>query len=229
MAIVHVSTGSGTSSSTPGVTISITPSGSNRLLLVAIAIEGTATVNSVVFNTSEALAKIATLNSHSNLVQLDVWYLLNPTATTANVVTAYAANEYTVVGASLYSGIGSVGTHHTTVSTTAQAASTDTNSSTTGAAALYSAAGIDSNRAASLAAGGDEQLRLALNISTRSTVGVADEIAALSASETANFTWTSNSGWVHFTLPLFEPAAAGHTHTKVFQQFLKSKQQGLVH
>jgi hypothetical protein len=62
----------------------------NRLLLVSVAVESTASnkVSGVVWNTSEALTKIGeAVNANYNYVSL--WYLVAPTATTASITASF--------------------------------------------------------------------------------------------------------------------------------------------
>jgi hypothetical protein len=106
-AVTHDASGVGDiNASTTGTLAFTVGNNANKILLVGVVIEDTApvtTVSSVVFNTTESFTKIdaQTFNTSGNNVEL--WYLLNPTATTANIVVTTAATTAGHFGAiSLY-------------------------------------------------------------------------------------------------------------------------------
>lgn len=78
------------SSQTQSVIVS---SGSNRLLVVCTGFQSSIdrAVTSVVFNTSESFTHVrADTRTDVWLYRGEIWYLVNPTVTTANVVVTYA-------------------------------------------------------------------------------------------------------------------------------------------
>lgn len=89
-------------------TISHTPSsGSNSILLALIAIchdkddpvpGASMGVSSITFNTTEVFTKLRADPGSSGGTEPDseIWYLVNPTATTANVVLTYVQTQFTV-------------------------------------------------------------------------------------------------------------------------------------
>lgn len=101
--------GNGAASSSGGTSasVSITPSGSNRYLLVAINSYGVSSnPSSVVFNTSESLTLLNGGQFFDSGGRFSVWRLINPTATTANVVVTFGGTvvEYSIAVA-VYSGV----------------------------------------------------------------------------------------------------------------------------
>jgi hypothetical protein len=69
------------------------PTGTDRLLLVIIHMEGTRVVNSVTFN-GVALTRILQADSANNARgQIQIWYLVAPPEIAANVVVTYSANQ----------------------------------------------------------------------------------------------------------------------------------------
>jgi len=74
-----------------------TPAGTNRVLVVAVAVDGT-TVSSVTFNTTTLLSPLDAQSTATPHVEL--WYAVNPPAsTTANIVVGLGANKDAVIGA----------------------------------------------------------------------------------------------------------------------------------
>ncbi len=87
-----------------GFTVS---SGSDRLLLVGVS-SYDAIPNTVIFNTSENLTRIASCDATSVMGEhTSVWYLVAPTVTTANIVASYTGNEEGVMGALALTGVDS--------------------------------------------------------------------------------------------------------------------------
>lgn len=63
--------------------------GSNRISIVGVGLEDSATcptVTGITFNTTENFTQIDTHLFASDANRIDLWYLLNPTVTTANIV-----------------------------------------------------------------------------------------------------------------------------------------------
>lgn len=85
-AISFGSTGTGGASGGV-VTISMTPSGSNTIMLGTHHGQGNTGVTSMVFNTSENLAAAV---ENTNAPYSGIWYVVAPTATTANLVITFA-------------------------------------------------------------------------------------------------------------------------------------------
>lgn len=97
MAISLNSTSSGSDTSTQTLTYSHTVNaGSNKILIVGVTIEVDTgnplrTISTVVFNTNESLTKIDA-QEYDSRDETSLWYLLNPTATTANIVVTASAD-----------------------------------------------------------------------------------------------------------------------------------------
>lgn len=96
MAITSARSNAGSSVSSVTVT-NVAPSGSNRVLYVAVATRPyTTTVSSVAFNTSESLSFVDARNVTSgDTFRLEVWRLIAPTATTASVVATLSTGSTT--------------------------------------------------------------------------------------------------------------------------------------
>ena len=92
-------------------TFSHTPAGADRILLVHVAYKGSTNpiVSGITFNTTETLTRLTNLIQGSVMVG-EVWYLLNPTATTANVVVSTNNTGKTAIGAMTYTGVLSINT-----------------------------------------------------------------------------------------------------------------------
>lgn len=109
MAITHVGTDTeATADNAASISRSYTvPAGSNRLLIAHYTGEdGTAddaVLSTVVWNTTESLTKADAAGTNS---RSEVWYLLNPTATTSNVVfTPASTTSGLAVAVSSYAGV----------------------------------------------------------------------------------------------------------------------------
>ncbi len=89
--------GAGTNQSSFSYTV---PSGPNRLLVVMVATEDTTdadrVVSSVTWNTSENLTEAKAQQNDTENVGANIWYLINPTTTTANVVVNFAGSVTSV-------------------------------------------------------------------------------------------------------------------------------------
>ena len=122
---------------TVGITVA---NNSNRVLIALISLgnsTGISQVDSVTFNTSEAFTRAVTIIDDGTDAACDIWYLINPTATTADVVVDYdggnspdaAVNVVSLYGADQTDPIGARGAA-TGSSTTPQASITkeDSNS-----------------------------------------------------------------------------------------------------
>jgi len=91
-------------------TFSHTPAGADRILLVYIAYKDSSDVEStVVFNTTESLTRLSQ-GSYGATQFGSLWYLLNPTATTANVVVTLTTAERAAIGAVSYTGVEAIET-----------------------------------------------------------------------------------------------------------------------
>lgn len=113
MAITQNGTpGSGNSGGAGAYTCTISsltvPSGSNQILLVGIGFgykgSGNVTPDSVVFNTSESCTKLGDYNL-GLYSGVSLWYLKNPTATTADVVAGWSDSFRTAMVAAVFSGV----------------------------------------------------------------------------------------------------------------------------
>ena len=74
---------------TVGITVA---NNTNRILVALIGLgnsTGASQISSVVFNGSESFTAIGTISDNGEDEACDIWYLVNPTATTANVVVTY--------------------------------------------------------------------------------------------------------------------------------------------
>jgi hypothetical protein len=120
MAVAYESAAADGSAFSETATVSITPSGSDRILIASVGwgTDSTGkTVSSVVFNGSENFTRIGGIDSSTGTdIAVDLWYLLNPTATTANVVATISAapSAGTVLGVMAFSGAGGVSGLQTT-------------------------------------------------------------------------------------------------------------------
>lgn len=80
----------------PTLTASLAVSGTNRVLIASVfqhkVSADVIAPTSVIFNGDEALSSIASITNGTTDQILTMYYLTNPTATTANVVATYAAN-----------------------------------------------------------------------------------------------------------------------------------------
>lgn len=86
-------------------TMSVSPSGSNKALVVLVAWQSFgAAPSSVVFNTSENLTIIAEEEATSSRA-LGAYILLNPTSTTANVVVTWAGTGFGTAVAQAFTGV----------------------------------------------------------------------------------------------------------------------------
>ena len=104
------------------VTWSHTVSGSNRLLVVGIGLRNYTTITSVTYG-GIALTKAAAVGSGTNnYARSELWYLVNPTVGTANIVVTNSATEWMATGAITFTGVNQ--------STPFRASSNDTNFST---------------------------------------------------------------------------------------------------
>ena len=91
-------------------TFSHTPAGADRILLVYVAYKNSADVDSTVtFNTTESLTRLSQ-GSYGATQFGSLWYLLNPTATTANVVVTLTTAERAAIGAVSYTGVEAIET-----------------------------------------------------------------------------------------------------------------------
>ena len=91
-------------------TFSHTPAGADRILLVYIAYkDSTDAESTVVFNTTESLTRLSQ-GSYGATQFGSLWYLLNPTATTANVVVTLTTAERAAIGAVSYTGVEAIET-----------------------------------------------------------------------------------------------------------------------
>ena len=86
-------------------TFSHSPAGNDRILLVYVAYKNSADVTtSVVFNGSESLTELE-MGVHGSVQVGSLWYLEDPTETTANVVVTLSVTEKAAIGAVSYSGV----------------------------------------------------------------------------------------------------------------------------
>jgi len=110
--VAFVSSVVGTINFTPALTVtSVAPSGSDRLLLVGIHwSDATATVGTVVFNTSESLTRLG--GGIQGILHSDIWYLIAPSVTTASLVITMAGA--TSMGSLMAGANWLTGTHQTT-------------------------------------------------------------------------------------------------------------------
>ena len=91
-------------------TFSHTPAGTDRILLVYIAYKDSSDMDStVVFNTTESLTRLNSALFESVMFG-SLWYLLNPTATTANVVVTLTGSTKAAIGAVSYTGVEAIET-----------------------------------------------------------------------------------------------------------------------
>jgi hypothetical protein len=106
-AVTHDASAVGNINASTTGTLSFTVgNNANKILLVGVVIEDAApvtTVSGIVFNTTEAFTKIDAQTFNTDGDNVELWYLLNPTATTANIVVTTAATTAGHFGAiSLY-------------------------------------------------------------------------------------------------------------------------------
>src|SRR3989304_2364321 len=68
----------------------------NRVLIALISLgnsTGVSQVDTVKFNTTESFTRAGTIQDNADDSACDVWYLVNPTVKTANVVVDYAGSD----------------------------------------------------------------------------------------------------------------------------------------
>jgi len=72
----------------------VVPSGTNKCILVGVAIRGDQYVTGITFNTSENFVKVDSdkYSTGTGSLTIELWKLVNPTSTTANIVVTYNAN-----------------------------------------------------------------------------------------------------------------------------------------
>ena len=91
-------------------TFSHTPAGTDRILLVYIAYKDSAdSVSGVTFNTTEDLTLLDSA-IHGAVQYGSMWYCLNPSAVTANVVVTLTSSEKAAIGAVSYTGVEAIET-----------------------------------------------------------------------------------------------------------------------
>lgn len=85
----------------------VVAAGSNLCLAVCVQMEATASaVSGITFN-SVALTKLDS-QVGASFSRSEIWYLINPTVTTANVVVTHTSSDHSVVGALVASGVDQV-------------------------------------------------------------------------------------------------------------------------
>jgi len=77
--------------------------GSDLVLLVFMAIDDGITTSTVVFNTSESLTLLRR-DANAGAGTSEIWYLVNPTQTTANIVASISAKAQNIAMAGDYTG-----------------------------------------------------------------------------------------------------------------------------
>ena len=85
--------------------VSHTPAGINRLLIACVVVPSPSTsVTGVTFNTSESFTKFGDIDG-SDDIHVEVWYLKDPTATTANVVASLSEVKQSILGVISFRGV----------------------------------------------------------------------------------------------------------------------------
>jgi hypothetical protein len=79
-------------------------SGTNKLLVVLVAVESDVTISSVYWNTAEQLTRVGTDETSTTYIT-GIFYLVNPTSTTANVTVNTSAKSVHLVIAGSFSGV----------------------------------------------------------------------------------------------------------------------------
>ena len=98
-------------------TFSHTPAGADRILLVYISYKNSADIDStVVFNTTESLTRLS-FGLFGSTQFGSMWYLLNPSAVTANVVVTLSSSIKAAIGAVSYTGVEAIETGNYSVTT----------------------------------------------------------------------------------------------------------------
>lgn len=110
MAVSYLSQNADSSSGgvTDSLTVSVTPSGNNRLLIASTGSGDSPAVDisSVVFNTTETFTEHADTGNFQNYYTHQLAYRYNPTATTANVVATWASTpDEVALGVAVFSGV----------------------------------------------------------------------------------------------------------------------------
>lgn len=107
-------------------TFSHTPSADNCILLVYVSYKNNTDVTtSVVFNGTETLTRL-TGGIYGSTQVGSTWYLMNPTATTANVVVTLSNSEKAAIGAVTYTGVQEINTTNHSTTTGQNSSPTDT-------------------------------------------------------------------------------------------------------
>lgn len=118
------------------LTFAITPSGSDRYLACGVAVQDTSkTVSSITFN-GTALTKLTSIDNTDDpgrQSRAEYWYLIAPSATTANVVVTLSSATAVAAGCISFTGVDQSAPHGTPASAKGDGASTSVSvSSTTG-------------------------------------------------------------------------------------------------
>lgn len=120
----NTSVAAGHTSHTLSVTVS---AGAQLVLAVCFHAELTSAVASGVTFGGVALTKLDSQNASGSFGRSEIWYLINPTPSTANVVVTHAATDHSVLGVIVGTGVDQV----TPLRTAAKANTTGTSSSVT--------------------------------------------------------------------------------------------------
>lgn len=109
MAIAYVNSADGELASGTTLTLSsyVIASGDDKLLLVGVEDNSSVGITSVTWNTSESLTQLVSQGTLTGTRY--VYGLLNPTATTANIVITYAGTTAGYAGAANYTGVKQTG------------------------------------------------------------------------------------------------------------------------
>ncbi len=178
-------------------------SGSNRILIVSV--DTGLSISGVTYG-GVALTQLGIVNYNSNNEHLSLWYLLNPTSGTANVVVTASGTTFIIGVSASYSGVAQSSTFGTLAS----------NSGTTGTASSNTVATTSSNQLVvdtvnNGAASTDTPTASQTKRYQPATSGGAEgDIAATGGNMTLS--WSFSSGvWAELSVAM-NPAASNITH-----------------
>ncbi|MCW1885552.1 carboxypeptidase regulatory-like domain-containing protein [Luteolibacter flavescens] len=208
---------------TPSATMSHTVSGTNRLLLLSVNYEDDNTagmaINTVTFN-NVAMTRVSRVPSSQEAVS-ELWMLMNPPATTANIVvnmTDFSIGDALYLAATTFTGVNQT----TPLGTTVTAIGTTTPTTITAGGAVgelvYVTAAIDDSRTATPTGA------TATALWNGAIGGTGDGIRSVGSTRagtgsTAAFAWTLSAAdtWAAIAVPIRQ-ATAGIASTVSFTQ-----------
>jgi hypothetical protein len=207
MAIAHSNTTTVTATSATITFTSYVVSGTDPVLVVAVATRGSGTtVTGVTWN---AAAEVFTeeITDINNDARTTLFYLESPTATTANIVVTASGSNRMVAAASLYTGVDGATPIRAGVSNSANGNSASPSVSLTGVSGdmLYNSLGQVSAGPDSATANHTQRSNGAETGGGTDTRGATQEFAATGGSDTFSWTMGGSDSWAMCAMALREP------------------------